>query len=280
MIFLDRLNVELVGFEYRVRGRGYKTRKRDRFYFVIGAPRAGTTLATQLLVIKHNWRYITNIAARFWMAPLVGVKLSEQIAGKHPDPGVKSKYARTTGPTEIHEFGKFWQKHLGFNNSRDVKDFISPEHFDLTREALLAISRHVDSPMVMKGIYPAYVHKQVQVMLGTENVVWYNVERDPLDCCESIMNARLKARGRKSKWFGWYPPKELYEQWVDFQPEYQIAYQVAYFRRFYGSIATKTVTLEDLCKDYRLELNTYGDEREKWRGIYEEAEEEIGLPPA
>lgn len=272
--FVYDLNLTLLEFEHRARGKGYRTHEpKVKFEFVIGAPRSGTTVATQCVASYHDYGYITNIAARFPLAPVTGIKLSEEIVGKKPNPPtMRSSHARTSEPANINEFGWFWQHHLDFKNSQAVDDVLDPLSQELTRNALLAMSYHFGRPIVMKGIYPAYVSKYIERMLGEENVIWNHITRNPLDCCISIWKAR-KARFRdKSRWFGWYPLPEAYLWMKKLPPREQVAAQVGYFRLMYAEIATITTPLRELCEDYHLSLHEYSeDERDEWRDIYAKA---------
>lgn len=242
MKFLEKLNLCLLEYEEKQRGRGYRMPSQHPTYFVIGAPRAGTTLLTQALAYCYDYGYITNIAARFWMCPTIGIKLSQEILGDGAHPSFESNIGRSSDPSDIHAFGKFWMSHLGFDNSKDVSRPVDGTSYAMIQRSLFSIQDHFDKPLVMKGVYPAYVKEMIETM-GV-NPVWANIERDPLDCCVSIMLVR-EVRGT-NKWFGWYLPKE-HQKWVgELSVQEQIAAQVAYFRAFYRKIATHTITLADL----------------------------------
>src|SRR5688572_30011389 len=49
--------------------------------YIVGAPRSGTTLVSQLLAKYLDVGYINNLIARFWMRPLAGIRLSEICLG-------------------------------------------------------------------------------------------------------------------------------------------------------------------------------------------------------
>src|SRR6056297_2325285 len=77
------------------------------FLFVIGAPRSGTTLLTQLIANSFDVSYINNLAARFFLAPLYGIKFSKTVLGEAKQSDFQSNYARTGNLSDIHEFGYF-----------------------------------------------------------------------------------------------------------------------------------------------------------------------------
>ena len=57
---------------------------------IIGAPRSGTTLLSQLLLSYTQVGYINNLIAAFWNAPLYGIHLSKKLL---PKPYISSWYA-------------------------------------------------------------------------------------------------------------------------------------------------------------------------------------------
>lgn len=80
--------------------------------FVIGAPRTGTTLASQFLTADGLFARITNFVARFWLAPAVGAQIEQKLEVKQGTAEKKfvSVYGRTEGWSEPHEFGFFWDR--------------------------------------------------------------------------------------------------------------------------------------------------------------------------
>ena len=259
--FLGALNDHLVSFDVLMRfGRPLK----HPFVFVVGAPRSGTTLLTQAIAHCFDAGYICNLAARFWRAPVTGIRLAKAILGEG-SPGWDSCIGKTTGagPRGIHEFGYFWRELFGLEAIDDVAD---PQQRAETIDWLqvyivLASIQHElgGVPVVMKGIYPAYFAGQMQSTLG-DNLVWVNIERDPLDNCISILEARQAKFGDAGAWLGWYPPEPILGQVKQIADPYkQIVVQVSYFRRVYRELATLTVSLEDLCVSTRHVLAQVGE---------------------
>jgi hypothetical protein len=279
MDLLNAVNEALTPIEKRI--AHYQHNGDHPFYFVVGAPRSGTTLLTQCLVYCYDFGYITNVAARFFSCPAVGIRMSKEILGEDYKPSFYSHHARTSTPWDIHEYGKFWMYHLCLLNSADVtKNFYN--HFGLN-EALFRITSEFDKPMVMKGIFPAYDPRILTVPHK-----FINIERDPLDCCVSIYKIR-KNSDDPDKWFGWHIPVEDRANFYELDIRWQIAHQVHYFQQYYRRIAHHTITLYDLCMmrenafedfipeplkrklpDGALTFTTYRDEvREPFREILE-----------
>src|SRR5678815_1019577 len=81
---------------------------------VIGVPRSGTTLITQLLSSFLDIGYINNLIAAFWKAPLFGIELSKKLLGTQYLSNFSSSFGRTNNIYEPHEFGYFWNYHLSY----------------------------------------------------------------------------------------------------------------------------------------------------------------------
>ena len=75
--------------------------------FVLGLPRSGTTLLTQLLIAGLNVGYIDNLVARFWLAPIHGIRLSRAVLEKKQF-SFTSDYGKTPSIDGPHEFSYFW----------------------------------------------------------------------------------------------------------------------------------------------------------------------------
>jgi hypothetical protein len=210
------------------------------FVFVIGAPRSGTTVLTQALARQLDLGYITNIAARFWSDPQTGLSLSHSLNSR-PHPTLHSLHGQTALPFDIHEYGNFWKRHLELKNASDIPSRSSLTQFQVTRLRFFLgqIQQFFNRPVIMKGIYPAYFSASMKQVC---NHIWINIERDPADVCISILAGR-----EKDQWFGWYPPKEIFDQWRSQEIFEQIARQVSYFQRYYMLLADYTISLEGLC---------------------------------
>jgi hypothetical protein len=242
---LERVNLALLEYEMKLRKGLRKVKCDDPFIFVIGAPRSGTTLLTQVVAALTGAGYITNVAAQFHFCPVIGIELSYETFGKIRAPyqhiQFTSSHARTFDPGDINEYGLFWQWHLGLDNGVSFAPGmqIDNDGYRITQEALLAIRAIFRSSVVMKGTYPAYINGKIDEMLGGR-VKWINIERHPLDCCVSIQ----KAMDKKFACFSMQALPDFNNSLGGIE---RIAAQVAYLRAFYRSIATYTITLEQLC---------------------------------
>ena len=250
--FLEGLNEYLAPREHELYG-DYPIDQ--PLIFVVGAPRSGTTLLSQLLAYCLDVGYIDNFTARFWLAPVHGLRLSRLIVGG-PQPGAfESEYARTSRPTDIHEFGYFWRRWLNKHTFEDVVHAAEHEEgidWPGLRLTLANIQHELGRPLVAKNMLGAYHMPRLRRELGP--VIFVCIERDPLDACISILDARRKYYSDPGAWWSYVPVE--YEQLKDLDAWEQVAGQVHYLGAYYdrelsalGVDAAIRVTYEDLCRD-------------------------------
>jgi hypothetical protein len=250
--FLKRLNEDLQPLELEL----YRDAGIDHpFVFVLGLPRSGTTLTSQLLAYCLDAGYVNNVAARFWLAPVHGIRLARLIAGEKGETSFRSDYARTDGLLDIHEFGYFWRHWLRKHTFDDVvhaRERESEIDWDGLRRTLANVQLELGKPFVAKNVLAAYHLDRVGEAL--EQVVWVYVERDHLDACVSILDARRRYYADPRTWWSYVPPEypllEHLDEWG------QIAGQVHYLARFYERELARTSTgavvrirYEELCAD-------------------------------
>lgn len=227
--FLARLNRVLLPLEQSL----YRDiDPRRPFVFVFGLPRSGTTLLTQLLAHCLELGYVDNLAARFWLAPVCGVRLSQSVLDHDAYAGFVSDYGSTPDPRDIHEFGYFWMHWLekeGFEDIRDARE--TEEEIDWTglRRVLGNLQEVFRTGMVAKNIYGSYHIPRLTQALG--DVLWVRTHREELDVAVSILEARRKYFDDLSQWWSYVPPE--YEKVLDADPRTQIAGQIHYLRSFW-----------------------------------------------
>ena len=82
--------------------------------YIVGVPRSGTTLLSQMLCGYLPVGYINNLIARFWLKPSVGIRLSKTVLGEEARRHItlRSTHGTTEGASSPHEFGYFWRHWL------------------------------------------------------------------------------------------------------------------------------------------------------------------------
>ena len=204
------------------------------FLFVLGLPRSATTLTSQLLAYCLDVGYVDNVAARFWLAPVHGIRLSRELLGAdRPPPRFESDYARTADLHGIHEFGYFWRAWLRKESFADVVHAREREdEIDWAglRRTLGNVQHALGGkPVAAKNILASYHLPRLRAELG--KVVYVYVERDPLDTAVSILEARRKYYDDPRTWWSYTPPEV--ERLLGLDEWEQVAGQVHYLQQLY-----------------------------------------------
>lgn len=254
--FLEWLNESL----QHEQGNYLDLKEEHPFIFIFGLPRSGTTLLTQLVANCFDIGYINNFTARFWKAPITGIKLSGILFDREKKSDFKSDYGRTGGIADIHDFAYFWQRWLKIRHFSDLVDIKAKEKeidWKSLKKALLNIQGKFGKGLAAKAIYLSCFMKRCQELL--QRALFVYVERNELDVAVSILDARRKFQTNVKIWWGAWPPE--YPKIKDLPYMEQIAGQVYYLKKFYDeqirSINANNLVclrLEDLCIDPLFEL--------------------------
>ncbi len=220
------------------------------YIFVIGAPRSGTTLLTQLISNTFEISYINNLAARFFLAPLHGMRFAKSVLGNQRNEDFSSDYARTAGLNGIHEFGYFWRYWLNKNTFDDITQAKENENnidWETIKNVLATLQHETNQPFIFKNIYSSYhIPKFVDLL---DKVIFISIERDEIDTAISILNARKKYNSDLNIWWSYQPIE--YNELKDKDYWIQIAGQIHYLRSYYNQELQKIPDKNRLQIDYR-----------------------------
>jgi len=247
---LTRMNDSLLALE---RSLYVETDRSVPILFILGVPRSGTTLLYQLISSCLDIGYVDNLIARFWRAPVCGIKLSQQVLPKRPLSSFRSQFGRTDGLHEPHEFGYFWHEKLKYEemHERD-KAFEESINWDDLRTTLLNMANAFGKSIVFKYFPIGWHIEKIRSILPKSRFVY--IERDPVDNALSLLKLRRKFLGDINKWCS-AKPKE-YEWLQDEPPWRQVAGQVVFLQNSfnrnilnYGSDAVVKLKYDALCKN-------------------------------
>lgn len=218
------------------------------FLFIFGLPRSGTTLISQLIAHCMDVGFINNFMARFYLAPMHGIRLSRLIYGDEQKSSFMSDYARTSEITDIHEFGYFWRYWLKkelFTGVTQASKIESEIDWPGLKHTLANMQNEFGKPMVFKNIFGSYHLRKMNTVLN--RIIYIYIKRDILDSAISILEARRKYNIDMNTWWSYMPVE--YEQIKDLDYWHQIAGQVYYLNRYY---ATETTGLSNVITvDYK-----------------------------
>ena len=231
--------------------------------YIVGAPRSGTTLASQLISKYLEVGYINNLIARFWRRPLAGIRLSDICLGPNArrEISLQSSFGVTSDVVGPHEFGYFWRLWLGLD--RATTHHLSPaetERVDI--EGLGRVLRDE----VLGGFARATVFKNVicgfQAALLSrvhEPSLFIHVTRDLSATAASILAARQARHGDVRAWWSLKPSTFDEIRRLD-HPVEQVVRQVrdcrAEFSAAFAAPGVRHIELayESMCRSPREEL--------------------------
>jgi len=195
---------------------------------VIGVPRSGTTLLTQLLSAHTDIGYINNLIAAFWQAPVYGIRLSAQVVPRDIGSSYQSEFGRTKGIHEPHEFGYFWSELLGYQEMREQPE--GPQiDWDRVRLVLTNMTYAAQRPILFKSFLLAWHIEEIQAVLP--ETCWIHIHRDPIQNAISLLHLRRNFLGSVDKWAS-LKPKEY--EWLRNRPYWeQVVGQVYFLEKGY-----------------------------------------------
>ena len=176
--------------------------------FIIGLPRAGTTVTYQLLANTDSAGYISNFLARFWETPVLGAVLEKGVRirqGNRPD-SFESSLGRTPGWNEPHEFGYFWDRWFGglagsHNVPADKLEDLCAN--DLRRE-ITSLELFWEKPVAFANNTWCTLQAAWLSQVFPE-AVFVVCRRDPLYIAQSLYSARIDRHGDPNEWWSVKP---------------------------------------------------------------------------
>ncbi len=253
--FLEGLNNYLAGREeefVRPEGPDYPN------LFVFGLPRSGTTLVAQLLLHCLDVGYINNVIARFWKAPLQGIRLSELLVKGERRTSFESVYGVTSRLNDSHEFGYFWSRWLGDGLHMRTYDQVQWEEL---RHWLRQIAITFDKPVLYKNVLVGMQLRGMFEICG--NSLFIRVVRDPVDNALSILRGREERFGSRDHWWSIRPAG--YEKWLRLSCFDQVAHQVTAINKLQDTVVGEnnipviTVRYPELCENPAKVLSFIGE---------------------
>lgn len=194
--------------------------------FVLGPPRGGTTVTSQLIAASGLFGITTNFMARFWRAPALGMTIQNAL-GFGDDTHVSSYHSRrgvTVGWREPSEFGYFWSFFFDLGQNTHALEPGERSRLDAVgmARAVASMEYVAGRPMAFKNNTWFTLNADVlaQVFPGCVLVV---CDRDPFFIAQSIWLNRLDHYGDVNCWWSVRPSD--YEHIVTLDPLEQVAAQ-------------------------------------------------------
>jgi hypothetical protein len=255
--FLVALNSALAGCTLPTPAPTVDARQLPLVY-IVGAPRSGTTLLSQLASRFLPLGYIDNVIARFWQRPSAGIRLSRILLGEAARTEItfESKHGVTTGCAGPHEFGYFWRHWLPLDDAPN--HHLPPERLArvdsaglksaLEDEILSAFGTGAVFKNVICGFHAAFLSGLHPASL------FVHVVRDDYDTAASILRSRAERYGSYDRWWSLKPSTYPFSE-VAGDPAGEVVRQVLDCRKEIAESLTRpgvssmTLRYADLCAD-------------------------------
>lgn len=193
--------------------------------FIVGVPRSGTTLLSQLLLRSFDLGAFYNAVAKNYSVPLHAYsKLNWQ--NNAEELSFASDLGNTSGDFSSHEFGYFWQYWLNHQGNDELsEEELSQVDWEGLKRKLYAISGLLKKDLLIKSIvYNDFIIETLAENIPNSKFIF--IERDPLYVVQSLLESREKRYGNTNKWLSIRPRN--YKKWLKLKPEEQVVNQVMY----------------------------------------------------
>jgi hypothetical protein len=155
----------------------------------------------QYLTSAFELGYVNNLIARFWLSPLVGLKLSLSANLNHNESDFSNVFGRTRHVSEPHEFSYFWKKWLRIEDSKAYDLALAQEKIDwlALTDLIKNLQAEVQAPFIFKGLHPCrhlnYFTKYF------DNIIVIHIDRNPIEVARSLKKARSHHFGDPDHWW-------------------------------------------------------------------------------
>ena len=154
-----------------------------------GLPRCGKTFFSQAMMHCLDLGVVNNLTARFWLAPEVGIRLSDILDLNSPKSEFQSDYGKTSHVGDPHDFAYFWFKWLNCSGwPPSIEEDKSGIHWDELGTQLHRMFGQWKKPALMKGVIPSYY--MADIHKAYPNTFFVYLERDLIDVAISLMKGR------------------------------------------------------------------------------------------
>lgn len=190
---------------------------------ILGTPRSGTTLVSQLIPSYLEVAHINNFIAAFWKAPIYGIELSKKLIGEAYKSSFSSDFGRTNNINEPHEFGYFWNYHLKYDGLYQKPETHEKE-IDWNQFALLLknMTAAFGKPIIFKSFLLGFHAKGLYNKLPKSKFIY--IKRNLVDNVLSILKLRKQLNGDIHTWGSIKPIQ--YEQLKELDVYEQVVGQI------------------------------------------------------
>jgi len=207
--------------------------------FIVGCPRAGTTLFMQWLAHTNEFSYPSNLISRFYAAPYIGAlvqmmlfdrefRYRNEFSDLDHEISYLSSLGKTRGILDPNEFWYFWRRYFPEKDVQFYKDFeLKKVNIKGFIAELASIESVFSKPFATKGIYLNWNIPYLCEMIPKPFFIY--IKRNPYYTAQSLIESREKFFGDINTWYS-FKPRE-YESLKRLDPYSQVAGQVFFTNR-------------------------------------------------
>jgi hypothetical protein len=204
----------------------------------MGCARSGSTLLLQWLASSGLFSYPSNLIARFYKNPYIGLRVQQallefdplnQMAFANTSIDFSSKLGKTIGALSPSEYWYFWRTFFDFSDDTQLipeKELAKVKGKEFL-EKLAAFELLTAKPLAMKGMLLNW-HIPYLYQLN-KKFLFVNLERDSFSNAQSRLFAREQYFNDRSKWYSFKPIE--YATLKEKDPVTQVAGQVTFTKR-------------------------------------------------
>ena len=205
---------------------------------IMGCARSGSTLMMQWLSSLGLFSYPSNLIARFYTNPYIGIRVQQalleydplnQIGFNQSDKAFKSSLGKTTGALSPSEYWYFWRQYFKFddNNQKLTETELKTIEGQTFLNKLYAFEYLTKKPLVLKGMLLNWNIPYLYQL--NKNFLFINLTRDSFYNAQSLLLSRDAYFNDRKKWYSFKPPE--YEFLKNEDTITQVAGQVIYTQK-------------------------------------------------
>ena len=202
----------------------YKTQpplKGKKPIFIVGPPRGGSTLLTQLITDAFDLGTFTNRHSQLFGSPILMEKLFSPLNNK-PQSNYKSNYGITKSPSQTSEGSAFWYRFFPRKEPYATLKNISPQKLRAFANTVRILMKMQKRSILFKNLYATI---RIRPILKTlPDALFIVIQRNEVECAYSILKARMDAFGTHDRW--WSVPTPTKSELLSLPPEAQVVEQI------------------------------------------------------
>ena len=221
--------------------------------FIVGPPRSGSTLLSQVLCDAFDIGYLSNRHCRFFGAPFLVERLASPSSRRRPS-SYRSLDGSTSAPYEPSECPEWWYRFFRRRPAYVPLADADPEKMNQFRHSVGALIDTFEKPVLFKNLYASL--RLEPIIEHLPEALFVVVERNELNNAHSILEGRYRRFGTYDTWWSVKPPGT--EELIDQPPHAQVVGQIRQIHSLIddalgetetGRCRTLRIRYEDLCRD-------------------------------